>query len=62
MANISESATPFPHGKGIIFKIQYLTLWNEPDQELTTKHVDWIRSNYTVEQLGLIGLMLKKGA
>ncbi|XP_016445925.1 monolignol oxidoreductase AtBBE-like 13 [Nicotiana tabacum] len=46
MANISESETPFPHRKGVIFKIQYLTLWNEPDQELATKHVDWIRRLY----------------
>ncbi|KAJ8549313.1 hypothetical protein K7X08_033020 [Anisodus acutangulus] len=46
MANISESATPFPHRKGVIFKIQYLTMWNEPNQESTTKHVDWIRRLY----------------
>ncbi|KAM3284608.1 berberine bridge enzyme-like 13 [Capsicum chacoense] len=46
MANISESETPFPHRKGVIFKIQYLTLWSQPDQELATKHVDWIRKLY----------------
>ncbi|XP_009791203.1 monolignol oxidoreductase AtBBE-like 13 [Nicotiana tabacum] len=46
MANISESETPFPHRKGVIFKIQYLTLWNEPDQELATKHINWIRKLY----------------
>ncbi|MCD7469666.1 Berberine bridge enzyme-like 15 [Datura stramonium] len=46
MANISESETPFPHRKGVIFKIQYLTLWNQPDQELATKHIDWIRKLY----------------
>ncbi|CAN4080236.1 unnamed protein product [Withania somnifera] len=46
MANISESETPFPHRKGVIFKIQYLTLWSEPDQELAKKHFDWIRKLY----------------
>lgn len=46
MANISESDTPFPHRKGVIFKIQYLTLWSQPDQELATKHIDWIRKLY----------------
>ncbi|WMV15508.1 hypothetical protein MTR67_008893 [Solanum verrucosum] len=46
MANISESDTPFPHRKRVIFKIQYLTLWNQPDEGLATKHVDWIRKLY----------------
>ncbi|TMW83490.1 hypothetical protein EJD97_001571 [Solanum chilense] len=46
MANISESDTPFPHRKGVIFMIQYLTLWNQPNKELATKHVDWMRKLY----------------
>lgn len=47
MANISESAIPFPHRKGVIFKIQYLTLWDEADDETAARHVDWIRKLYT---------------
>ncbi|XP_019158898.1 PREDICTED: berberine bridge enzyme-like 15 [Ipomoea nil] len=43
MANISESATPFPHRKGVIYKIQYLTLWEEMDDEAAARHIDWIR-------------------
>ncbi|CAN4081982.1 unnamed protein product [Withania somnifera] len=46
MENISESETPFPHRKGVIFKIQYLTLWSQPDQESAKKHIDWIRKLY----------------
>uniref|UniRef100_A0A3Q7IH48 FAD-binding PCMH-type domain-containing protein n=1 Tax=Solanum lycopersicum TaxID=4081 RepID=A0A3Q7IH48_SOLLC len=46
MANISESDTPFPHRKGVIFKIQYLTLWNQPNKELATRHLDWMRKLY----------------
>ncbi|KAF3666161.1 putative eukaryotic peptide chain release factor subunit 1-3-like isoform X1 [Capsicum annuum] len=46
MAKISESDTPFPHRKGVIFMIQYVALWHQPDKELATKHVDWIRKLY----------------
>ncbi|KAL3839299.1 hypothetical protein ACJIZ3_023890 [Penstemon smallii] len=47
MSEISESEIPFPHRKGVICKIQYLTSWNstdEPDAE--AKHLDWIRRLY----------------
>ncbi|KAL8045559.1 hypothetical protein ABFX02_08G122200 [Erythranthe guttata] len=47
MSNISESETPFPHRKGVIYKIQYLTLWNDDKQESEAKHVDWIRRLYS---------------
>ncbi|XWS20777.1 hypothetical protein CRYUN_Cryun31cG0131700 [Craigia yunnanensis] len=46
MANISESAIPFPHRKGNLFKIQYVTSWYEGNKEATTKHMDWIRGLY----------------
>ncbi|XWS11474.1 hypothetical protein CRYUN_Cryun37aG0001000 [Craigia yunnanensis] len=46
MANISESAIPFPHRKGNLFKIQYVTSWYERNQDATTKHMDWIREVY----------------
>lgn len=47
MSKISESETPFPHRKGVIFKIQYLTLWNDEMKESEANHVDWIRKLYT---------------
>ncbi|GAA0142587.1 hypothetical protein LIER_03450 [Lithospermum erythrorhizon] len=46
MARFSDSETPFPHRKGIIYKIQYLTLWNDASDELEKKHYDWIRKLY----------------
>ncbi|XVF23016.1 hypothetical protein REPUB_Repub13aG0001500 [Reevesia pubescens] len=46
MANISESAIPFPHRKGNLFKIQYVTSWYEGNAEETKKHMDWIRGVY----------------
>ncbi|XVE91305.1 hypothetical protein DITRI_Ditri20bG0143000 [Diplodiscus trichospermus] len=46
MANISESEIPFPHRKGNLFKIQYVTSWYEGTQEAATKHMDWIRRVY----------------
>ncbi|PRQ29786.1 putative tetrahydroberberine oxidase [Rosa chinensis] len=44
MSKISESETPFPHRKGVLFKIQYLTGWQAANQE--AKHMDWIRKLY----------------
>ncbi|KAK6133502.1 hypothetical protein DH2020_032748 [Rehmannia glutinosa] len=46
MSKISESETPFPHRKGVIYKIQYLTLWNDDKPESAAKHMDWIRRLY----------------
>lgn len=46
MSNISESEIPFPHRKGVIFKIQYLSLWNDDKPESAAKHMDWIRRLY----------------
>lgn len=46
MGKISESEIPFPHRKGVLYKIQYLTLWNDDNQESATKHIDWIRKLY----------------
>ncbi|KAL4307990.1 hypothetical protein GQ457_01G040060 [Hibiscus cannabinus] len=46
MSNISESAIPFPHRKGNLFKIQYVTSWSDGSDELKTKHMDWIRGLY----------------
>ncbi|KAI5672895.1 hypothetical protein M9H77_13259 [Catharanthus roseus] len=46
MSKISESEIPFPHRKGVLYKIQYLTTWNDENKESATKHVDWIRRLY----------------
>ncbi|GFP95941.1 tetrahydrocannabinolic acid synthase [Phtheirospermum japonicum] len=45
MSKISESEIPFPH-RGVIYKIQYLTLWNEDKPETEAAHRDWIRRLY----------------
>ncbi|XP_004295434.1 PREDICTED: tetrahydrocannabinolic acid synthase-like [Fragaria vesca subsp. vesca] len=45
MSKISESDTPFPHRKGVLFKIQYLTIWQAANQD-EAKHMDWIRKLY----------------
>ncbi|XP_047966616.1 berberine bridge enzyme-like 13 [Salvia hispanica] len=46
MGKIPESEIPFPHRKGVIYKIQYLTLWNDDKPESEAKHVAWIRELY----------------
>ncbi|XP_075523268.1 monolignol oxidoreductase AtBBE-like 15 [Primulina tabacum] len=46
MSKISESEIPFPHRKGVLFMIQYLTLWNDEKPESEAKHMDWIRMLY----------------
>ncbi|EEF39193.1 Reticuline oxidase precursor, putative [Ricinus communis] len=45
MGKISESAIPFPHRKGVLFKIQYLTSWQDGEKN-AAKHMDWIRKLY----------------
>lgn len=45
MSKIPESEIPFPHRKGTLFKIQYLTTWQDGTQNMT-KHIDWIRKLY----------------
>ncbi|OAY47184.1 berberine bridge enzyme-like 13 [Manihot esculenta] len=45
MSKISESETPFPHRKGTLFKIQYLSGWVDGEKS-TEKHLDWIRKLY----------------
>ncbi|XP_009796990.1 monolignol oxidoreductase AtBBE-like 15 [Nicotiana tabacum] len=46
MGKISESSIPFPHRKGVICKIQYLTSWTEGDKKSADKHINWIRGLY----------------
>ncbi|KAJ0042072.1 hypothetical protein Pint_18956 [Pistacia integerrima] len=46
MSRISESETPFPHRKGNIFEISYLSGWQDGDNKNATKHIEWIRRLY----------------
>ncbi|KAI3411566.1 FAD-binding PCMH-type domain-containing protein [Psidium guajava] len=45
MSKMSESSAPFPHRKGTIFMIQYLSLWDDAGEDAAT-HMDWIRRLY----------------
>ncbi|KAK9181468.1 hypothetical protein WN944_024605 [Citrus x changshan-huyou] len=45
MSKISESEIPFPHRKGTLFKIQYVSTWQDGEKN-ATKHIDWIRRLY----------------
>ncbi|KAJ0043251.1 hypothetical protein Pint_18072 [Pistacia integerrima] len=45
MSRISESATPFPHRKGTLFKIQYVTAWVDGEKG-EKKHINWMRKLY----------------
>ncbi|KAJ6980461.1 berberine bridge enzyme-like 15 [Populus alba x Populus x berolinensis] len=45
MSKISEFETPFPHRKGDLFMIQYVTGWQDASGDVG-KHVKWIRELY----------------
>ncbi|KAI3814467.1 hypothetical protein L1987_14107 [Smallanthus sonchifolius] len=55
MARIPESSIPFPHRNGIVFKIQYINSWMNPEKEVMNKHVDWIRKlhNYMTQYVSM---------
>ena len=46
MYEIPETATPFPHRKGTIYKILYSISSEEDCQEASRKHVEWMRQLY----------------
>ncbi|GFP84202.1 tetrahydrocannabinolic acid synthase [Phtheirospermum japonicum] len=46
MSKIPECETPFPHREGVLYKIQYLSLWSDGEKESRDKHVGWIRRLY----------------
>ncbi|KAM7500472.1 hypothetical protein LguiA_024886 [Lonicera macranthoides] len=46
MSRISETETPFPHRNGTLFKIQYVTSWQDADKDSLARHEDWIRRVY----------------
>ncbi|XP_054802977.1 berberine bridge enzyme-like 26 [Prosopis cineraria] len=45
MSKISESAIPFPHRNGTLFKIQYVTGWLDGEKSMK-KHMNWIGRFY----------------
>ncbi|XP_074266438.1 berberine bridge enzyme-like 8 [Silene latifolia] len=46
MGEVSENATPFPHRKGRLFKIQYLAYWADPSLEVLHGNMKAIREVY----------------
>ncbi|KAF9587567.1 hypothetical protein IFM89_004025 [Coptis chinensis] len=46
MSEISESAIPFPHRKGNIYKIQHLVYWAEEGTKAAKERIGWIRRLY----------------
>lgn len=46
MGKIPETATPFPHRKGTLFKIQYLALWTDDSQEFTDRNLRGMKEMY----------------
>ncbi|KAH0454003.1 hypothetical protein IEQ34_018327 [Dendrobium chrysotoxum] len=47
MDEISETETAFPHRKGNLYNVHYLTQrWVEDNATLSMKHVDWLRRFY----------------
>ncbi|XP_030474765.1 berberine bridge enzyme-like 13 [Syzygium oleosum] len=45
MARIPESATPFPHRHGTLFKIQYVATWQDGTKNMA-RHMSWVRKLY----------------
>lgn len=46
MAKIPESEIPFPHRNGTLFKIQWLTTWQD-GKASEERHMKWIREMYS---------------
>ncbi|KAM7500203.1 hypothetical protein LguiA_024617 [Lonicera macranthoides] len=46
MSETSESAIPFPHRAGNLYKIQHLVYWDEEGKEASERHICWIRRLY----------------
>ena len=45
MSRISESALPYPHRKGVLFKLLYTSRWNDGEKSME-KHMNWVRRLY----------------
>ncbi|GLT65733.1 hypothetical protein SLA2020_381460 [Shorea laevis] len=59
MSRIPESAIPFPHRNGTLFKIQWLTLWQDPKED-AKPHVEWMRTLYITWVLMFRGIRGKR--
>lgn len=46
MAEIPSTATPFPHRAGNLWKIQYVTNWNEPGTDAANRYLNLTRKLY----------------
>ncbi|XP_057516125.1 berberine bridge enzyme-like 13 [Amaranthus tricolor] len=46
MSRVPESETPFPHRKGTIYKIQYVSTWQDAGEASENKNMAWIRDLY----------------
>ncbi|GFP84203.1 reticuline oxidase-like protein [Phtheirospermum japonicum] len=46
MGKIPEDATPFPHRKGVLCKIQYVATWLDPSAASQLRLEDWMRELY----------------
>jgi hypothetical protein len=46
MSEISESAVPFPHRAGNIYKIFHSVFWEEEGTSASERHISWIRRLY----------------
>ncbi|KAJ4702882.1 cannabidiolic acid synthase-like [Melia azedarach] len=47
MSEIPESAIPFPHRAGNIYKMAPIVFWDEEGSELSQRHINWIRKLYS---------------
>ncbi|KAG2690052.1 hypothetical protein I3760_09G169200 [Carya illinoinensis] len=47
MSEIAESAIPFPHRAGNIYKMLHLVLWEEEGIAASERHISWIRRLYS---------------
>ncbi|KAL0398209.1 UNVERIFIED_CONTAM: Berberine bridge enzyme-like 18 [Sesamum radiatum] len=47
MDEISESAIPFPHRVGNLYKIQHLVYWEEEEAQNSDRYISWIRRLYS---------------
>lgn len=45
MSQFSESDRPFPHSNRTLYKIQYLSVWQDGDKN-AARHIDWVRKHY----------------
>ncbi|XVF65381.1 hypothetical protein PTKIN_Ptkin09bG0244000 [Pterospermum kingtungense] len=47
MDEISETATPFPHRAGNLYKIVYMVGWEQDDNIKSQRYINWVREVYS---------------